>query len=135
MSMANSLELRTPFLDFRLVEWAAKLPARLKVGRGADGHYRTKEILRRYARSRLPPTVIERQKQGFPVPVYEWLAAPLAGWARDMLGEGARLKAWFDPKALTTVAEKGTTAGAAMIDRHRLWNLLILEIWAQRWLA
>ena len=54
MSMANSLELRTPFLDYRLVEWAASLPPRLKAGRGTDGVYRSKTILRRYAAGRLP---------------------------------------------------------------------------------
>ena len=54
MSMANSIELRTPFLDYRLVEWAWRLPPVWKVGREANGTYSTKRVLREYARPRLP---------------------------------------------------------------------------------
>src|SRR3546814_2546938 len=66
--MAVSLELRTPFLDYRMVEFAARLPSRLRVGLDATGRYRTKLILRRFAASRLPAEIVERPKQGFPVP-------------------------------------------------------------------
>jgi asparagine synthase (glutamine-hydrolysing) len=139
MSMANSLELRTPFLDYRLVEWAARLPVRLKAGpavSGASDTYRTKEILRRYAASRLPPAVVERPKQGFPVPVYGWLSGSLAAWARDMLLDPAsHLASWFKPGALQETVRRGTLAGADSSARHRLWNLLILEIWMRRWMA
>tara|TARA_R110002020_G_scaffold3766_10_gene16584 strand:+ start:10761 stop:12665 length:1905 start_codon:yes stop_codon:yes gene_type:complete len=135
MSMANSVELRTPFLDYRLVEWAAALPVRLKAGPGPDGAYRSKEILRRYARSRLPQDIVDRPKQGFPVPVYGWLANEMKDWAHDMLlSPAAQVAEWFVPQALAAIVRQGTDPSASMIDQHRLWNVLILEHWMRRWL-
>lgn len=135
MSMANSLELRTPFLDYRLVEWAGRLPVRLKAGPNASGDFRTKEILRRYAADVLPQAVVDRPKQGFPVPVYGWLSGKLAPWARDMLLDPAsHLAAWFKPAALHDIVRRGTLAEADSLARHRLWNLLILETWMRRWM-
>ncbi|MGI9498845.1 MAG: asparagine synthase (glutamine-hydrolyzing), partial [Geminicoccaceae bacterium] len=88
MSMANSLELRTPFLDYRLVEMAAHLPDALRVGRDRSGQYRTKRILREIAAQLIPRTVIERSKMGFPVPLYDWLKDRLQPLARDCLSSG-----------------------------------------------
>lgn len=136
MSMAASLELRTPFLDYRLVEWAARLPTNLKVGRSGNKGYRTKEVLRRYAQPRLPASVVERPKQGFPVPVYDWLSTSLTETAHDiLLSPSSQLHTWIKPDYLRSIVEAGTASNAAMMDRHRLWNLLVLEIWMQRWLA
>jgi asparagine synthase (glutamine-hydrolysing) len=135
MSMANSVELRTPFLDFRLVEWAWRLAPRLKVGRDAAGQYATKLILRKYAQTRLPPSVIVRPKMGFPVPVYGWLSDRLAGWAREVLNSGARVRTWFRDEAIDELLESGTGPNAGSLGRHRLWNMLVLEHWMQSWQA
>lgn len=135
MSMANSIELRTPFLDYRLVEWAATIPPKLKAGRTANGEYRTKEILRRYAKSRLPQSIIDRPKQGFPVPVYGWLSGKLKPWAQEMLlSKDTQIANWIHSAALIEVFNKGTAEQADTKDRHRLWNLLLLEVWMKRWL-
>jgi asparagine synthase (glutamine-hydrolysing) len=134
MSMANSLELRTPFLDYRLVEWAARLPVRLKAGPTPAGTYRTKEILRRYAAGILPAAIVDRPKQGFPVPVYGWLSGKLAKWARDMLlSPASRLGDMFRPEALQDAVRRGTQVDGTSLEQHRLWSLLILEIWMRRW--
>jgi asparagine synthase (glutamine-hydrolysing) len=133
MSMANSVELRTPFLDYRLVEWAWRLAPRLKVGRDAAGQYATKLILRKYAQTRLPVSVIERPKLGFPVPVYGWLSDRLSGWAREVLGGGARVRAWFRDEAISELLSRGTDPSADSQARHRLWNMLVLEYWMQSW--
>jgi asparagine synthase (glutamine-hydrolysing) len=136
MSMGNSVELRTPFLDYRLVEWAACLPTRLKAGPSREGFYRSKEILRRYAEGRLPAEIIERPKKGFPVPVYDWLSNELSSFARDTLtSSNSRIQNWFDRSALCNVVESGVSPNADMTQKHRLWNLLILEIWMQKWRA
>ncbi|GGF39738.1 asparagine synthetase B [Youhaiella tibetensis] len=135
MSMANSVELRTPFLDYRLVEWAGALPTRLKAGPSVNGVYRSKEILRRYAEARLPREIVDRPKQGFPVPVYGWLSTELKQWAQDMLSPSAQLTNWLTPEALAAVVRAGTDRTAGMMDRHRLWNVLILELWMRRWLV
>jgi asparagine synthase (glutamine-hydrolysing) len=135
MSMANSLELRTPYLDYRLVEWAGRLPVRLKVGLDSLGNYRTKEILRRYAEPRLPRGVVDRPKQGFPVPVYGWLSGRLAPWARDtLLCPNSKIADWFKPALLQHIVKAGTESDADSRAQHRLWNVLILEIWMRRWI-
>lgn len=134
MSMGVSLELRTPFLDYRLVEFAARLPDSLRVGVDDNGSWKTKLILRRFAEKRLPREIIDRPKQGFPVPVYGWLSGELKGWAHDMLASAqSHLTEWCKPGALDALLAAGTRTDASMIDRHRLWNLIILEFWARRW--
>ena len=135
MSMANSVELRTPFLDYRLVEWAWRLAPRLKVGRDAAGRYATKLVLRKYAQTWLPASVIERPKMGFPVPVYGWLSDRLSGWAREVLDGGARVRAWFSDEAIDELLSRGTDPNADSQARHRLWNMLVLEHWMQSWKA
>jgi hypothetical protein len=80
MSMAASIESRVPFLDHRLVEFAAGLPARMKL-RG----FRTKWILREAVRDILPPEILTRKKMGFPVPFGIWMRGPWKEVARDVL--------------------------------------------------
>ncbi len=134
MSMANSIELRTPFLDYRLVEWAARAPANIKIGKAGKGRYETKRILRQFARKRLPKEIIERPKLGFPVPLYDWLSGRLKAWAFDLLASpGAQLNRWLDPAAVHAQLEAGTQPDAGVLDRHRLWDLLIFEIWSREW--
>ncbi|MBF0177549.1 MAG: asparagine synthase (glutamine-hydrolyzing) [Magnetococcales bacterium] len=132
MSMAASLELRTPFLDHTLVEWAARLPLTWKVGDFRQG-FSSKRILREFAAGLLPPAVVARPKQGFPVPVYGWLREePMRSRAREWLLErGARLHTHFDPAMIVpvlTAARRGDMAAA-----HRIWILIILEEWLRVW--
>jgi asparagine synthase (glutamine-hydrolysing) len=136
MSMANSLELRTPFLDYRVVEMAARLPDHWRVGRELDGRYSTKRILRHAAAKLVPSEIISRPKMGFPVPVYEWLSGELKPLAHDCLcAEGTKLRSWFKADALAGLVAHGTAIDATNDDRHRLWNAMILELWFRRWKA
>jgi asparagine synthase (glutamine-hydrolysing) len=80
MSMAHSLELRVPFLDHHLVEFAARLPERLKVNGGV-----TKYLLKKWAEPVLPREIIHRPKKGFPVPVKSWFRGDLSSFARETL--------------------------------------------------
>ncbi|HXQ52115.1 MAG TPA: asparagine synthase (glutamine-hydrolyzing) [Stellaceae bacterium] len=130
MSMANSLELRCPFLDHGLAEWCARLPLAWKVGSHETG-YRSKRILRAFARSRLPEAIIERPKRGFPVPAYRWLEGPLGAWAEDRLISGRRLDRFFDlrtARRTLDLARRGDEAA-----QHKVWNLLILDHWLEAW--
>ncbi len=134
MSMANSIELRTPFLDYRLVEWAARAPTKVKVGKNASGKLETKRVLREFARSRLPAEIIERTKMGFPVPVYHWLSDRLKPWATEMLtSPDSQIYRWLERDAVTQQLQLGTRADGEMQDKHRLWNLLIFELWSREW--
>jgi asparagine synthase (glutamine-hydrolysing) len=130
ISMGNSLELRCPFLDHRLVEWCARLPLEWKVGSRAAG-YRSKRILREFAAKRVPSAVVERPKRGFPVPAYRWLEGRLAAWAEDRLLCGKRIAGLFDTAPIAPVlaaARRGSSAA-----QHKIWNLLILDLWLERW--
>ena len=134
MSMAASLELRTPFLDYRIVEWAARTPLSNKVRRLPDGRYMTKAVLRDYARRILPAAIVERPKKGFPVPIFDWFSNRLRPFVHDMLGDDAKCAAWLERDAIRAAVALGTAPDAELFDRHRLWNLLILELWARAWL-
>lgn len=134
MSMATSLELRTPFLDYRLVEWAARAPIAAKIGPDSSGRWTTKSVLRDFARRRLPAAIVARPKRGFPVPVYGWLSTSLKQFAEDMvLGPASHLPEWFRPEPLRELVGRGTAADAAAHDRHRLWHLVVLEQWFRVW--
>ena len=129
MSMAHSLELRCPFLDHRLVEWAACLPLDWKVG-GPRSGYVSKRILRRFAEKRLPVAIVSRPKQGFPTPASRWLQGPLKDWAAERLRHG-RLNSLFDVRqaeAQLAAAVAGDGAAAS-----KIWVLLILDQWLEAW--
>jgi asparagine synthase (glutamine-hydrolysing) len=81
-SMAFSLEARDPLLDQDLVEWAMKLPLSWKLRAGTN-----KYLLRKLAYRYVPREILDRPKQGFGVPIGEWLRAPLKGWAEERLQE------------------------------------------------
>jgi asparagine synthase (glutamine-hydrolysing) len=122
-SMAVSLEVRAPFLDPRIAEFAASLPSSYKLhGR------KTKYILKRAVKGLLPPFVMKRGKKGFGVPVAEWLKGKLRPMARDLLStERLRRSGLFDPvyvARLQSEHERG-------IANHRklLWTLLMFELW------
>jgi asparagine synthase (glutamine-hydrolysing) len=132
MSMANSLELRVPFLDHHLVEWASSLPLAWRVGDSSSGPV-SKRVVREFCRRRLPERILERPKQGFPVPAYRWLANGLGGWAEQLLlGGRARLAEWLDlerARPILAAARAGDELAA-----HKTWALIVLEHWMRRWL-
>ena len=130
-TMAASLELRTPFLDHTLVEWAAALPLRWKVGSAEDG-WRSKRILREFAEPRLPRAIVDRPKQGFPVPAYGWLADGLGEWAeRRLLGARAPLGDLLRQDAMRDPLRRAQAGDAAAA--HQVWSLLVLDYWLERW--
>ena len=123
MSMAASIESRVPFLDHKLVEFAAALPPRLKL-RG----FTTKWILREATRGLLPPAILSRPKMGFPVPFGIWMRGPWNGVARDVLLDSrSRQRGVIDPTAierLLAAHAAGSTDGGDAI-----WSLMNLELW------
>jgi asparagine synthase (glutamine-hydrolysing) len=92
--MAHSLEARPPFLDHRILEFAASLPVASKL-KGLQGKY----LLKRSQRQRLPARVLSRRKRGFNAPVSHWFVGFLQGFARDVLADQA-IDDWFDRRAL-----------------------------------
>ena len=125
MGMANSLELRTPFLDTDLVEYAAGLPPRLLRRRGT-----LKYVLREAFSDMVPPAVLDRGKQGFAVPLPEWFRGPWRGVLQErVLTADARLWEWLDR---TYVTDRAEAHMERKIDfSQQLWALLTLETWLQ----
>lgn len=132
MSMAASVELRTPFLDYRLVEWANHQPNHVKIKRTGLRTYETKSILRRFCAKRLPREVLTRTKRGFPVPVNGWLQNGLSNWAKDILtGDDSRIIRGFSSAAINDLmvrAEHGSGDAAG-----KVWLLIVLEFWLETW--
>ncbi len=128
MGMANSLEGRAPLLDYRLVDFAVRLPADMRV----KGH-RGKHLLRRAAARWLPPEVLNKPKQGFAIPLGQWFRGPLVELARDVIASRAfRERGLLRPKAAQRYLD-GHLAGEADFG-ELLWLILSLELWARRFL-
>lgn len=126
-SMAHSIEVRSPFLDQEVLALAARIPGNLLV-RGRT----TKWILRELAYRLVPRELVDRPKRGFGIPRASWLRGPLREASRDLLLDStARQRGWFD----TTVIERLLDEHDSGVDRDLyLWPLLMIEIWARRWL-
>ncbi|HEY6944384.1 MAG TPA: asparagine synthase (glutamine-hydrolyzing) [Candidatus Acidoferrum sp.] len=127
MSMAHAVEVRPPFLDHRIVEFAAKLPASLKI-RGAQ----QKVILKELMKKKLPPAILHRPKIGFDIPAQEWLRGPLLPLLTDALHYGASeygdvFRQEIIDKFLQLHLERKANLG------YHLWGLLILFLWMKKW--
>ena len=126
-SMAHALEVRQPFLDVRLVEWAATLPIGLKYRPG-----RGKLLLRHAFGADLPSHVFNRKKMGFSIPLADWFRDELGAFARDqLLSPGARSAEWFAPLEVERLFKAHESATEDHGDR--LWALLVFELWLRRW--
>jgi asparagine synthase (glutamine-hydrolysing) len=123
MSMAVSLESREPLLDHRLLEFAARVPASLKLRDGVS-----KYLLRQLLATRLPAPVLARRKQGFAAPIGEWLRGPLQPMLQDLVGSRRSLeRGVFAPASVRRLLDEHRTG--KVDHRHRLWQLLMLELW------
>lgn len=127
-SMAHGVEVRVPFLDVRLVEWALGARSRDLV-RWRRGKLEGKWLLKRAAEGIVPDSLVWRKKAGFGAPVRSWLRTSLAEMRRDLLGSLAR-RGWFDARALSEL-ERDFLEGR---EDHALqiWMLLSLELWTRR---
>ena len=127
MSMAHSIELRPPFLDHRIVEFAGRLPLALKV-RGSQ----TKYILRKLMSGKLPPFACNRGKEGLDIPAHEWLRGPLLPLMHDALSSNSVAEAGlFSPGVIHHLVDRHLSRQANL--GYHLWGLLTLHLWIHRW--
>ncbi len=124
-SMANSLECRSPFLDHQLIEFACSLPGSYKLT-GAGRH---KHILKEAFRDWLPPGFMDRQKQGFSVPLANWVKNDFGPMLRERLLERKALAPWFKQDAVERMVEEHLSGRAS--HSNRLWSLLVLSQWVE----
>ena len=122
-SMATSLETRVPLLDHRIIEFASRLPMEQKVGRGVG-----KQILRRILYRHVPQQLIDRPKQGFGVPIAEWLRGPLREWAEELLSVTALERSeLFDVEVVRYVWSRHIRGEEDL--PYPLWTILMFQAW------
>lgn len=124
-AMAVSLETRVPLLDHRVVEFAWRIPAHLKL-RGGRGKYLLRAVLERY----VPRTLTERPKMGFGVPIDHWLRGPLREWAEHLLDPG-KLKAQGFFAVEPIRKSWAEHLGALRSNQHPLWVILMFQAWLE----
>ena len=127
MSMATSLEVRVPLLDHKLIDFVTRVPASLKLA-GTE----TKHLLKRVARDLIPAEILDRPKQGFGIPLEQWINEQLRDQIRETLRESrTRQRGYVNPDYVDLI-----------LDEHHkgrrdhsfpLWALMILELWHRRY--
>ncbi len=127
ISMAHSLEVRPPFLDHRIVEFANRIPASLKI----DGS-RQKLVLQHLMQGKLPASVLRRPKVGFDIPAHDWLRGPLRSLLIETLRSGAAehpdiFRAEVIEGHLRDHLERRVNIG------YHLWGLMVLLLWMKKW--
>jgi asparagine synthase (glutamine-hydrolysing) len=123
MSMGAGIEARVPFLDHKLVEFAARLPRQLKLS-----GLRSKVLLRRLAERYLPARIVHRRKVGFTVPLTHWFAGPWRALLGDvLLSERCLDRGYYDPAVVRSIVADHVER---RVDREQgIWLMLALELW------
>jgi asparagine synthase (glutamine-hydrolysing) len=125
-SMAHGLEVRSPFLDHRVVELAASFPLAWKLTGGVRGT--SKRILREAYRAMLPQDILTRGKLGFGIPLALWLRTEWAEWARSvLLSKEARERGVYDTGAVEELIDDHV--GERSDNSYKIWNLVCFELW------
>jgi asparagine synthase (glutamine-hydrolysing) len=125
-SMAHSLEVRCPFLDVDVVEFAARLPGRMLM------RLRGKRLLRRAFRDLVPRSVLTRRKRGFGLPLRRWMRGPMAPLVKDaLLDRTARERGLFEPREVERLVSR---MGYDRNATDRVWTLLMLELWFRQFI-
>ena len=125
-SMANSLEMRSPLLDHELMEFAARLPADMKIRR-----LETKHILKKVFGRFLPPGMLQRPKMGFGVPLDRWFRGELKDKAYDLiLSERAIGRGYFREEQVRRILDEHVQGKWNW--QYQIYNLLMLELWHRR---
>lgn len=129
MSMANSIEVRSPLLDHLLAEFVARIPERFKL-RGMTGKYLLKKVAMRY----LPEETINKRKQGFAIPLERWMRYDLRSMLMDtLLSESFVERGIFNAPRVIQLAEEHIKGSANHAET--LWSILVFELWAQQFLT
>ena len=127
MTMANSIELRVPLLDHKILEFAASLPQNFKI-RG----FTTKYIAKKALRGRVPREILDRKKAGFPVPYEKWLRLELKDWVHDLLLDSkTTARGYFQKSAVERMLSDDVRSGGYSKE---IFDLTVLELWHREFL-
>jgi asparagine synthase (glutamine-hydrolysing) len=127
MSMAHSIESRVPLLDNRVIDFAASLPSSMKIRDGSRKH-----VLKRAFATLLPPSILERRKQGFGVPIGVWFRGGLSDLFSDvLLSPTARQRGFFQASFVRRIVDEHLAG--TRDHSFRLWQLVVFELWHQHY--
>jgi asparagine synthase (glutamine-hydrolysing) len=128
MSMAHGLEVRVPFLDREIVEFAARIPFEYKI-KGLTSKYILKKTFSRY----LPKEIFKQRKQGFTIPISAWLRDDLGNMAfKILMSKSLEKRDLFEKKQLHWMIEEHRSGKQEL--GHRIWSLVVFEVWARLYL-
>jgi asparagine synthase (glutamine-hydrolysing) len=123
MSMATSIEVRVPLLDYRIVEFALNLPAHMKI-KGAH----TKSILRQAVKNLVPQMVLKKPKEGFSIPMKHWLGTSLKSMMLDLLSKDSLQKhGYFDHLVVAQWVQEHLDG--RVNHSHHLWTIMVFQMW------
>ncbi len=126
LSMAHSVEVRSPFLDYRLVEFVATIPGNMKIKNG-----NVKDILKKATAPLLAKEIIKRPKEGFVLPVFDWMAGALKDYSSDVLSEGRlRRHNLFNTDAIKDLLHNYYSGNKK--DVGKVWNLMMFQLWWEK---
>lgn len=126
-SMSTSLEVRVPFLDRHLTEFAWSLPLDVKI-RGGVGKWPLRQVLKRY----VPEVLFERPKMGFGIPVGDWIRGPMREWAEDLLSPSSIADGgWLNARVVRANWADHLSGKRNLV--HRLWPVLMFLAWKRKW--
>ncbi len=129
MSMSHALEVRVPFLDHRVVEFAQGLPLSVKITKGMR-----KRILQEAFRDFLPPELYQRPKHGFDVPLLGGLRRGWRSQVEELFSDSyLEQQGVFDPRAMAQVRVR--LLGSGLMDQTALWNLVVFQWWYKKWMS
>jgi asparagine synthase (glutamine-hydrolysing) len=126
-SMASSLEVRAPFLDYTLVEYICSLPPNFKLH-----YFSPKYLLKKLMAGKLPDEIINRKKKGFGIPLSKWLKTDLKVLMTDLLAKNKiDREGFFDSQYIENLMKEHL---AGKVDnRKKLWSLMVFEMWFGKW--
>ncbi len=123
LSMAHSIEVRSPYLDYRLIEFANRLPGDFKIHQGIN-----KYVHKLAMRGLVPEDLLTRPKEGFVQPIYSWMDTCLKSWVQATLApECLSRHGWFQPEYVAGILGEHYTG--AVNHSARIWNLLCFQTW------
>jgi asparagine synthase (glutamine-hydrolysing) len=129
LSMAHSMEVRTPFLDYRLAELACSIPGSLKIRQG-----KLKYILRRVAARYVPQEILDRPKEGFVLPKNTWLREGMSGLLDDVLSpERLSIHGYFNYEYIASLIGSFRKGDDALT--FKIWTLLVFQLWYEEHLS
>jgi asparagine synthase (glutamine-hydrolysing) len=128
MTMANSQELRVPFLDHKLVEFAFALPSQFKIRKNT-----TKYLLRKVANELVPDAIIKREKKGFFTPISRWFRGDLNQFAKEvLLDSSSACNSYFDKSYISFLLDNHKEGLSDFSEN--IWNLLVFEYWYEKFI-